>query len=57
MKILWFVNQPLTENNISSTGSWLTSMAVGLSQKKNVELIIITDSEDVKSLTKIENNN
>ena len=41
MKILWFCNQPLRDQDPSFTGSWLQPMAEGLLGRGSIELAVI----------------
>jgi glycosyltransferase involved in cell wall biosynthesis len=50
MKILWFSNCPISEQDICGSGSWLSVMANGLVEKESVHLRVIA-AGPVKGLT------
>src|SRR5690606_14985835 len=49
MKILWLSNVYISDNEISSTGTWIIAMANRLQQEKNINLFIISKG-DVSSI-------
>lgn len=53
MKILWFSNGVLSnDTSISTTGTWLLSMAKGLLKNEQIELFNISASHNVKTITR-----
>jgi len=56
MKVLWLSNVYISDNEISSTGTWIIAMAKRLQQEKNINLFIISKG-DVGDIEQKDNGN